>query len=455
MVFMRKKYFFLLFFGLLAFGRVWCTENVLQDKVIAKTKAAWSVLVYIAADNNLAPYALYNINDMSAGMVSTNGCNVLVQWDKPRENKTWRYQITPGSKIDAGSISSEMGYNTVNELVASMKWVVTNYPADKYALILWDHGSGIADFMPGSRAFTRGILYDDSQRTCLTNQGLTTALAQIKALIGHNLDILATDACLMAMAEVAYQVKDSVDLFIGSQETIPGNGYSYSKFIKPLSTNPAGTTPLQLAQYIINGYANFYTNTEPTSDFTLSSIDVTKISSVKTSIDLFVAAVNACSKLDAKATKNMIVAARKATISFAMPEYVDLYSFYANVLKQLKTKSPKSALILDQYNKYLRPKPKKPKKPASKPKPKPKPAPKPTVTSVKAYKAALEDLKLAAQNGINQVLNVVAQNSTGPVYSGVGGVSIYYPRFGSIHSSYPKTLFAKNTAWSKFILAYR
>lgn len=426
------------------------TKNSSVDSVTDSTKAVtvpWTVLVYICADNNLAPYASYNMNDMSAGLVSSDGVNVLVQWDKPADRQTWRYKITPGGKIDAGTLSSEMGYNPAQELLNAMQWAIKNYPAQRYALILWDHGSGIEDFYPGSRrsmfdnaawslleseSSERGILYDDSQKTCLTNQGLTSVLGSIKQVLGRNLDILAMDACLMAMVEVAYQMKDLVNLFVGSQQTIPGEGFPYSGFLRPLSLNPAAMSPLLLAQTMVSSYGNFYTREMPVSDFTLSVIDVTEINALKQNIDQFIMAVAACAKIDAIKTKNILVAARKATISFEMPEYIDLYSFYANVLKETKKISPKSVFILEKNNKKQKLKP-----------------------VAKNYQVVLNALNAVVLDGLSKISKAVLQGVAGPAYSGVKGISVYYPRSGAIHPSYPKTLFAKSSAWTKFIQMYR
>jgi len=419
-------------------------ETKAENTDSTKATAAWTMLVYIAADNNLAPYASYNINDMSAGLASLNGVNILVQWDKPSNNNTWRYKITPGGKIDVGTLSSEMGYNPATELFNSMQWAVKNYPANKYALILWDHGSGIEDFYPASRNIInssswlnllpcfpeRGILYDETQDTCLTNQGLASALTQIKQLLGKNLDLIAMDACLMAMVEVSYQMKGLVNLFVGSQQTIPGYGLPYSQFIKPLSLNPAGTNPLQLAQSMVSSYKNFYTTQMPTFDFTLSAINVTSIDLIKQNIDQFITAVAACGKIDAAKTKTIILAARKASISFEMPEYIDLYSFYANVLNQTKKTTPKSSLILERQNK------------------------KPNSAPSKDYQNAINVLNAILQDGLSKIGKVVLQKATGPVYAGAKGISIYYPSSGQIDPSYNQTIFAQSTSWTQFIKSY-
>ncbi len=329
-----------------------------------------------------------------------------------------------------------------------MQWIVSNYPANNYALILWNHGSGVEDFYPDVRNIarnvsnssgwlhllpslpTRGVLYDDEEQTCLTNPGLVSALSKIKQMLGKNLDLIAMDACLMSMVEVVYQMKGLVNLFVGSQQTIPGNGYPYSKFIKPLSLNPAGTSPLQLAQSMVSAYKSFYTTQLPVSDFTLSAIDVTSIDLIKQNIDQFITAVAACAKIDAASTKNMILSARKASISFEMPEYIDIHSFYANILNQTKKTTSKSLLILAKQDKKAKP------------------------TPTKEYQAALDTLDAVIQDGLTKISKVVLQEVVGPVYAGAKGISIYYPSSGQIDLSYKQTIFAQSTSWMQFVQHY-
>lgn len=428
------------------------------DNAIKATKsvADWTVLAYIAADNSLAEFADMNIKDMSAGLARGSNVNILVQWDQPENNKTWRYKVLPNGRIDAGSLSAEMGYNPEKELIDSMKWVTSNYPANHYAVDLWDHGSGVEDLepatarnilkrhlnthswmqLPGHRhatkiSKTRGILYDDTQGTCLTNQGLSNAMSAMKGMIGKKIDFVCMDACLMAMVEVAYQMKDSVETFVASQQTIPGEGYPYTDFISALSKRSSNISGKELASSLISGYQDLYTRKNPTPDFTLSAIDITTIDSLKDSINNFIVAVDACAKADASQTKKLIVTARKAATQFEMSEYIDLHSFYAGILKQTKKSTPKSYVIL----------PKDPEKDIRLASP--------------AYQKALSVLNSIVQEGINQIQAAAFQTASGSVFPGVKGLSIYYPKSGSLHSSYAKTLFAQDTNWAKFIKTYR
>lgn len=421
------------------------------------TPAAWTILTYIQADNNLAPYANYNIRDMEVAIAghkeTASQINLLVQWDQPQNNKTWRYRVTPNGRIEDESVSQEMGIAPAQEIIDSMKWVTRKYSAQHYALILWNHGSGVEDYRlsfpqfpkvlrarlgsswlmpPGILNESRGILYDDSQKTCLTNQGLSTALTGVKKAIGKNLDILGMDACLMAMVEIAYQIKDSVDILVASEETEPGTGWAYSGFLSPVAEAPSIFTPTLLAQNIVNAYGQFYKPEDP--DYSLSAISINKINALKTNIDLVVAQIAACKKLAQSDIKDKVIKARRASQTFTIDSYVDLYSFYTELKKQCTKSAPKSAKILDRITN-------------------------PKVTITTRYKKSLQDLTTTLTNGLKQIKQVVFANTVGSGVPEAYGIAIYYPNTrdstAAIHSSYLKTNFAKESKWLPFIKEYR
>ncbi len=147
----NKKRFITAACSLLACSFLFCIQakevEVQQDNQINKAAPkAWTLLAYIQADNSLADFASYNINAMQQGMLDDTNVNMLVQWDQPGNNRSWRYRIVRGGKIEDASLSSEMGVNPSQEIVDSMQWAVNSYPASHYGLILWNHGSGIEDY---------------------------------------------------------------------------------------------------------------------------------------------------------------------------------------------------------------------------------------------------------------------------------------------------------------------
>ena len=277
----------------------------------------------------------------------------------------------------------------------------------------------------------RGILYDDSEGTLLTNQGLVSALTQIKTNLGKNIDVLGMDACLMAMLEVGYQVKDSVDYFVGSQQTEPGYGWGYSKWLAPLTANPSSFAGPELSQAIVTAYEQFYKYETDTQDYTQSAVHVSALNNITLNINEFVANVAACSEVNAQQIKKLIKTARKQACEFYMPEYIDLYSFYAALNNKLGKTSPKSDRILN--NAHTRP------------------APKP---HNKEFLSALATLKKTVLHGMRLISAAVIANVTGPDFANVRGISIYYPTTGTIHESYPLTQFAQDTTWISFLNEY-
>lgn len=417
----------------------------IEDGKKKRDLAEWSILVYMQADNNLASFAGYNINDMKAGMQSADGVNVLVQWDQPNNNKTWRYQVVPGNAVEAGSLNTEMGFDPAGELVDAMKWVQTTYPAKKYALILWNHGSGIEDFrlhqrlvknlwlLPAgftAKADPRGILYDDSQNTCLTNQGLLSAMQKITNNLGKKVDLLGMDACLMAMLEVGYQVRDYASCLVASEQTEPGQGWPYSGFLAPLTSNPTGFDEFKLAQAIVSAYGAFYKKTN-VYDYTLSAVDLSSINDLANNVNQFAAAVartKAVSTASNKAITKILTQARNSSLEMYMREYIDLGSFYSGCLSQVKVTDPKSSKILmsklgKEYHKKVDLK----------------------------YQKAYDDIKQIVINGLSKIDSAVFANVAGPQFSRVHGMAIYYPKKGSIDPSYPKTLFAQDVAWMQYL----
>lgn len=440
--------------------------NASNTKTVFRGVAQWSVLTYIQGDNNLDPFAYFNVNAMQKGVRATDQVHALVQWDRPNDNKTWRFRITPNGKIEDDSLSSEMGYHPRQELVDGMQWVVNSYPALHYGLILWNHGSGVEDYSPGSRQKRqyysswlqligtlpevkakpvvqpgepevqaesevqvscevqglsgRGILYDDSQGTCLTNQDLSDALRDIKGIIGRNLDLLGMDACLMAMFEICYEIKDFVDYFVASQEVEPGEGWEYTSMFNDLTTMPT-MTPAELAKIIVTGYGRYYRKRGDIHDFTMSAFDLSQVTALDGVLNRIVTILDECKKLDPQGVKSAIRKARAVSLEMDVKEYIDMATLFQELLKRFSDKSREQQPI---SKKRL------------------------------AYNRSTRALRSALLSGLAQIDNLIIGNANGLRRARARGVSIYYPASGVIHSSYRQTAFAQNTNWIKFLKQY-
>ena len=100
-------------------------------------------MVYMAEDNNLDGAALRDIEEMTR-VGSTKDVNVLVQLDRLEDKKTRRFLITKGGGYDRDCVETFGETNTGDPQVLDdfLTWSVERYPAERYFLILWNHGSG-------------------------------------------------------------------------------------------------------------------------------------------------------------------------------------------------------------------------------------------------------------------------------------------------------------------------
>jgi len=224
----------------------------------------WTVMIYLDADNNLESAGINDINEMEM-VGSSSKVNIVVQADRipnyDNSNDNWtttrRYYIMQDN--DPFLINSqfndlgELNMGDPQTLVDFASWAVTEYPAEKYLLVIWNHGGGFR-----SPAYSKGIAQDDtSGKDIITMPDLEYALSAISVQMGKNIDIVGMDACLMAMTEVAYQIKDCADILVASEENEPGDGWPYDTILAQLVSNPH-ISPEQLAADIVDKYIVSY-----------------------------------------------------------------------------------------------------------------------------------------------------------------------------------------------------
>jgi hypothetical protein len=161
---------------------------------------------------------------------------------------TKRFLITQDNNLD--KLSSQEISNLGEANMASGKtlvdfatWAIKTYPADRYALILSDHGMG----WPGgwSDATPKGSV--DSSIPLQVSLGdelflneLDDALGQIRAQTGlDKFELIGMDACLMGQLEVFTTLAAHARYAVASEEVEPALGWAYTSFIQALNQNPS------------------------------------------------------------------------------------------------------------------------------------------------------------------------------------------------------------------------
>lgn len=226
-----------------------------------KAPAKWTVMVYVNAKNNLETYGLKDVNEMEM-VGSTPDLNIVAELGRINGYATndgdWkgsrRYLVQKDAdvnKINSPVLmeipKSDMG--KWENLVEFVKWAQANYPAQRYALVVWNHGSG---WNKAAEAAGKGISYDDETGSHITTQQLKQALAAT-----GKIEILSMDACLMQMMEVAYEARTGADYIVASEETEPGDGYTYNTWLAPLAAKPA-MTQAELSKVMVDSYTDHY-----------------------------------------------------------------------------------------------------------------------------------------------------------------------------------------------------
>ncbi len=208
----------------------------LEERVLL----SWTFMVYVDGDNNLEDAAIDDFLEMSS-VGSSADVNVVVQMDRTpgydARYGNWtdtRRGLAEGGDVPNASWGTSMGELNMgdpNTLLTFANWAVGAYPADDYALVLWDHGGGWRSAGAGSR----DCCWDDtSGGDYLANNEVRFALEGI----APNIDLLGFDACLMAMIETAYEVRGEASIFVGSEDTEPWDGWPYDTILPNLMAQP-------------------------------------------------------------------------------------------------------------------------------------------------------------------------------------------------------------------------
>ncbi len=417
-----------------------------------RKKKEYTFITYMAADNDLARYARQNLNQQAA-VGSTEYINVLVHLDTrvPGNRKvTKRFYIEKNKYIPQGP-DRKMDSGNPETLIDCCRWAIKNFPAKKYVLVLWDHGSGTIDinrprsintselfvFNPETNLIEldrsipflyflelqlqqeldcdpgRGICFDDSTGNYITNQNLEYALKTIctKYLHGKKFSIIAFDACLMSMIEIANITKDYTDIVVASQEVEYAPGWRYDLVLSPFVHQ--NLDQYAFAQHMVNSYELAYSKIS--HDYTLSALNMHTIQLLEDSIDQVARLLIECLKYQHKTSvKNAIKTSRHKLLCthFDEPSYVDLHHLLCN--------------IRDNISKF---------------------------TLKKGYQHLPAKLKKGIKRTLTFLEDSIIANTTGKNLKQARGISIYFPE-RRIHSSYPKTNFAKTNSWSVFIHYY-
>jgi len=281
-------------------------------------------MVYMAGDNDLSAAGDADLEEMRQ-VGSTEQVNVLVEFDNAGDQGTRRMRIGKNGEGESVDSLDETDSGDPDVLSSFISWAAENYPAERYALILWNHGGGwepaevdrIARKVksPGynGRELTersssslgrvmfrtslekvfklsgpaeRAICSDDGSGHSLDTIELGNVIAKGAEAIGQRFDLLGMDACLMSNLEVAYQVREHVRYVVASEENEPGEGWPYERILGRLVADP-GIASADFASQIVHDYIDWYKEVDFGDMVTQAAMDLDKLSQLTGPLDDF------------------------------------------------------------------------------------------------------------------------------------------------------------------------
>lgn len=346
--------------------------------------ADWTILVYMAGDNDLDDFGGDDLAEMKK-VGSSDRINILVQRDTAAAGvPTRRYRVTKGANAEDDVVQRIGETNTGDPKVLAdfLKWGRVEYPAKRTMAVLWNHGAGWDDtdiyaeakrrglnpppsrpssgaglrrsgvrgrpMLPGGfikrsaakkrfrgpfflTAFQlekvggkrRAIAFDDDAQDFLDSVEMKKVFQAEAKAAKRKFDVIGMDACLMSMVETGLQVAQAGEVFCGSQEVEPGEGWPYDRILKALAAKPE-MDGRELAALIVKEFVGSYSKRQAV---TQSAFDLASLKAVQKAANELGTLLAKAYKTKDFATQGAIMSARVRAQGYEHADYVDLVDF--------------------------------------------------------------------------------------------------------------------------------
>ncbi len=399
----------------------------------------WTVMVYMNGKSNIEPFALSDMNRFET-VGSSDKVAIVTELGRSKglDNDTtadgdWagvrRYLVVKDQDKDhiASPVLADLGNADMgdwHEAAAFLKWARAEYPAKKYLFVIWDHGWGWLDPVKPSwknETASKSISHDFVSGHYIA----TTDMGKIFAEAGK-VDMYASMACFMQMAEVAYELKDGADIIVGSEEVIQLAGLNWEDFLPALEKDPEAG-PEKAGSYMVDTFHEMYTRPEYVQQLEQTKYG-TQLSAVRAAkLPLLAKKTKAWYELAIKADDRAAMSKAKAEVlRFEIgDETTDpdkRISFYGDLSNFVE--------LAGHYADASRP-------------------------GAKELAAAGEDLEKFIAGDLTIKSAWVGRDRTGKEYSNTHGISIDIPgKPGNLIEYYPtysKLAFEKASGWDTFV----
>ena len=245
-------------------------DDLQAAQITPSAQKAATVLVYLNGSDleSEAGEASADIDEMLASGIGENA-NVVIEtlgtskWQNYgiASDHTQRYIVNQGKLELVDDSLGQLDTTDPNTLADFISWGVKNYPADRYILVLWDHGAGPV----------YGFGYDEfqSEESAMTLDEMKQAL---DANPDVHFDIIGMDCCIMGSLETCVALQPYCDYMVVSEDFEPGVGWSYEGWMSMLEQNP-GIDTVELGKVIVDDMIADVAKDKENGEATLALID--------------------------------------------------------------------------------------------------------------------------------------------------------------------------------------
>ena len=308
--------------------------------------AAWTIMLYISGNdlesgqngygqyNYLATEDITEILSISGQpsdvniIIQTGGCKKWSPTYSIPTNKVSRYYIE-GKKLKQDSTNSSLtnvSMGASSTFQSFLEWGLTNYPAEKTGVILWNHGGALD-----------GVCYDEKHKSngvedCLTDDEVVTALSKAFKTVNRTekLEFIGYDACLMQVQDIAEFNSQYFNYMVGAQESEAGEGWAYDTWIDDLYAKKSTDTILKaICDGFIKAFDDKYGVQGYDNDQTLSYLDLSKIGDYKTAFETLATQIKTkynASSSNANAFENLVKSVKCYADTYCDEEDYEYYT---------------------------------------------------------------------------------------------------------------------------------
>ena len=219
---------------------------------VAPTEDAhWTLIYYLAADNDQESYADITIAKLLTGTAEVeNHPQILVLQDRQSAPGIEVFEVSNGVALPLESYEEK---NTADGAVlqdfATYALNIARY--EKIALVIKSEGLAW-------RGIGRDNTHDEGlDDQLMSNGALAEALEAAQAASGKDIDLLVLEGSNMAFMEVIYELRNTAQLLLASQSKIQPDGLPWELVIGNLGITP-GMTGEELGIAIIDDFRTYY-----------------------------------------------------------------------------------------------------------------------------------------------------------------------------------------------------